>query len=205
MARELAEVVSVEMQLNDTDILFFDNVSQNTPDKLFGRFEILRSFEAVKDHFASGDTSFTLGLGGPGIRKKLYEKFLELGGSPVSILSQKAHLGSFETSVGECSQIMHGVIVTNNVRLGKGVLINIGSTISHDCVIGDFVEIACGSVITGSCVLENGVFVGSNASINPGVHVGENAIIGSGAVVIRDVPANTTVVGNPAKILKNNE
>jgi UDP-2-acetamido-3-amino-2,3-dideoxy-glucuronate N-acetyltransferase len=49
----------------------------------------------------------------------------------------------------------------------------------------------------------NGASIGSNATIICGVTIGENAIIGAGSVVVKDVPANTIVAGNPARILRS--
>lgn len=46
------------------------------------------------------------------------------------------------------------------------------------------------------------VWIGGRAVINPSVTIGDNAVIASGAVVIKDVPANAVVGGNPARILK---
>lgn len=46
------------------------------------------------------------------------------------------------------------------------------------------------------------VWIGGRAVINPGVTIGDNAVIASGAVVVKDVPANAVVGGNPAKIIK---
>lgn len=45
-------------------------------------------------------------------------------------------------------------------------------------------------------------FIGANAIIMPGITVGDEVIVGSGAIVTRDVPSNTIVAGNPAKIIK---
>ena len=47
------------------------------------------------------------------------------------------------------------------------------------------------------------VWIGSHATILPGVTIGDNAIVAAGAVVTKDVPANTVVGGVPAKIIKN--
>lgn len=48
----------------------------------------------------------------------------------------------------------------------------------------------------------NSVWIGGRAVINPGVTIGDNAVIASGAVVVKDVPANAVVGGNPAKVIK---
>ncbi|MFJ7727620.1 maltose acetyltransferase domain-containing protein [Neobacillus sp. NPDC097160] len=49
------------------------------------------------------------------------------------------------------------------------------------------------------------VWIGGGAIINPGVTIGNNVVVASGAVVTKDVPDNTVVGGNPAKIIKNIE
>jgi acetyltransferase-like isoleucine patch superfamily enzyme len=50
--------------------------------------------------------------------------------------------------------------------------------------------------------VKKGASIGSNATLLCGITIGENAMIGAGAVVTKDVPANTTVVGNPAQKIK---
>ena len=47
----------------------------------------------------------------------------------------------------------------------------------------------------------NGVVIGAEAIILGNIHIGDNARIGAGAVVTKSVPANSTVVGNPARIV----
>ena len=50
-------------------------------------------------------------------------------------------------------------------------------------------------------LIKKGSVIGSNVTLFP-VTIGENSIVGAGAVVVRDVPDNCTVVGNPAQIIK---
>lgn len=54
-------------------------------------------------------------------------------------------------------------------------------------------------------VLGKNVWVGSNATILQGVTIGDNAVVGAGAVVTKDVEANTIVGGVPAKLIKRIE
>ena len=51
-------------------------------------------------------------------------------------------------------------------------------------------------------LIDKNAWLGANSTILPGVTVGKNAVIAAGAVVTKDVPANTVVAGVPAKIIK---
>ena len=51
-------------------------------------------------------------------------------------------------------------------------------------------------------VIEDNVWIGGGAILLPGVRIGRNAVVGAGAVVSRSVPANTVVVGNPARVIR---
>ena len=57
----------------------------------------------------------------------------------------------------------------------------------------------CGGVNVG-----HSTFIGASSVVNPNVTIGDNVLIGSGTVVIKDVPDNVVVVGNPGKIIRDN-
>ncbi|WP_458627289.1 acetyltransferase [Winogradskyella sp. PC D3.3] len=201
-AKEILQIVSVDMDLHDDDIVFFDNVSTDLPLKIYDRFRLLTSFDAVKSYLSkSEDKSFVLGLGQPKHRESLYQKFMELGAEPLTVYSKNSEVGSFDVEVGMGTSIMSGVIVTNSIEIGKGCLININATIGHDCVVGDFVEISPDVNISGHCIIGNGTSIGTSAVVIPNVKIGKNVIVGAGTVVIKDVPDNCTVVGVPGKII----
>jgi acetyltransferase-like isoleucine patch superfamily enzyme len=54
----------------------------------------------------------------------------------------------------------------------------------------------------GGPVVEDLARIGANSTLLPGVRVGRNSLVGAGSVVVRDVPADTVVAGNPAKVIK---
>ena len=58
------------------------------------------------------------------------------------------------------------------------------------------------SLIVKPITIKRNAWIGAAATILPGVTVGENAIVGANALVTKDVPANTVVGGNPAKVIK---
>lgn len=85
-----------------------------------------------------------------------------------------------------------GITIEDNVQIGPHVTI---VTDNHD--FANRYVLKCRSVR----ICKN-AWIGANATIMPGVTVGENAVIAGGAVVTKDVPANTVVGGNPAKVIK---
>lgn len=90
-------------------------------------------------------------------------------------------------------------------RIGTGSWLLKHSHVGHDAQVGSYVTIATGAVVGGYCVIGDGVRIGLNATILPFRSVGAGAHVGAGAVVTRDVPAGMTVVGNPARMLSDNE
>jgi len=198
------EVLEVIFQQNpDSAPIFYDDVNTDLPDKLFDRYLIYKSVESAREHFAQfSDKSFTLGLGGPLLRFKLYEKFSGLGGTPVTLISPFAQVGHFGNEIGDGCNIMTGTVITNDITIGKGCLINLNCTIGHDSKIGDFVEMSPNVNISGNCTIGNFVSLGTNATVLPGVKIGDYAVIGAGSVVTKDIPANVMAYGVPAQVIK---
>ncbi len=61
------------------------------------------------------------------------------------------------------------------------------------------------SLVPGPIHIRKNAWIGAGATILPGVTIGENAVVAAGAVVSKDVPANSIVGGVPAKIIKTIE
>lgn len=95
------------------------------------------------------------------------------------------------------------VILDNNeVRIGNHVMIGPAVqiyTAAHDLQAETRVQ---GWETAKPIVIEDNVWIGGGAILLPGVSVGKNAIVGAGAVVTRNVSANTVVAGNPAKVIR---
>ena len=110
-----------------------------------------------------------------------------------------------------------------NIHVGEGVFINAcchfqdhgGVTLGDGCQIGHNVVFATlnhglapqerASTRSAPVILGKNVWVGSNATILQGVTIGDNAVVGAGAVVTKDVPANTIVGGVPARFIRQIE
>jgi sugar O-acyltransferase (sialic acid O-acetyltransferase NeuD family) len=199
LAKELLEIFFRMHALSG--LYFFDNISDDAPEKLFDRFPVIRSFKEVKKNFdQSGNPNFSLGLGNPVLRYRLCQQFLEIGGRLTSVVSPDASIGHFNTTIGAGCCILPGAVITSSVNLEKGCLINPNATISHDSSLGNFVEVSPGVNITGNCRIGDYCVLGSNSVILPKITLGRNVTVGAGAVVTKDVPDNCLVVGVPAVV-----
>lgn len=198
------EVLEVIWQRNENEnIVFFDDVSKDIENILFGKFNILKNLNEVQDFFKlTNDFSFTIGIGNPLYRHKLYKKFIEIGGKYASTISPFARIGHFDNEIGEGCNIMTGAVITNSIKINRGTLINLNCTIGHDSIIGEFVEMSPGTHISGNCSVGSFSVFGTNSTVLPKINIGENVIIGSGAVVTKDIESNSLAVGIPAKIIK---
>ena len=204
-AKELLEdLVSDKYNYTETNLFFFDNISDDIPKKLFSKFNIVTSFDEVKTLFTKGNTDFTIGIGFPKNRKKISGLFEGLGGELVSIISENSVVGSFNNKIDSGVIIRSGVQITNDITIGKGSLINLNCTIGHDSVIGEFVELSPNVNISGHCKIGNLTSIGSGSTVLPNIKIGKNCIIGAGSVVTKNIPDNSVVVGVPGKIIKQN-
>lgn len=202
-AKEILQVISVDMNYDDESIAFYDNVNYDLPDKLFERFQILKSDKEVEDFFLkTNDNSFVLGLGDPKSRFKMYEHFINLGGVPKTIFSNNTEIGSFDIKIGAGTSIMSGAKISNSVTIGNGCLLYFDTLITHDCKVGNFVEISPKATILGRSKIGDFTSLGSCSIVLPDVTIGNNVIVGAGTLVTKNIPDNCTVVGVPGKIIK---
>lgn len=107
-------------------------------------------------------------------------------------------------NIGNGSIIYKGVIMTTNITIGNHVIVNPKCGIGHDSIIKDYVSLLWNVNISGNDVIEEGVLIGSAATVIQGKKVGQAAIIGAGSVVVKDILSNTTNVGVPSNIIKYN-
>lgn len=199
-AKEVLEIVHQSKQLDN--LVFYDDVNKNVPEKLFGQFPILRTNQEALNYFKNIDNKFTLGIGNPISRKTIYEKFTCLGGQFTSTISSLATIGSYEVCIGVGSNILSGSIFSNNTKIGIGCIVYYNSIITHDCMIGDFVEISPSVILLGRCKIGSYSQIGSNTTILPDIIIGKNVIIGAGSIVTKNIPDNSVAVGIPARVIK---
>lgn len=106
--------------------------------------------------------------------------------------------------------IENDVVIGNNVTIKPGVQIWDGITLEDNVFIGPNTTFTNDinprskkyPVIFLKTTVKTGASIGANATILPGISIGENAVVGAGSVVLKDIPANTVWVGNPARQIR---
>ena len=124
----------------------------------------------------------------------------------------KAHFKFIARCISQLIRFFTGIEIHPACFIGKGLLIDHGSgvVIGETAIIGDNCTIFHGVTLGGKGneqgkrhpTLYNGVFVGAGAKILGNIEIGNNVKIGANAVVLTDIPDNSTAVGIPARIVK---
>jgi serine O-acetyltransferase len=114
--------------------------------------------------------------------------------------------------ISQISRFFTGIEIHPGARIGRKLFIDhgMGVVIGETCEIGDEVIIYQGVTLGGTGkekgkrhpTIGNRVVIGSGAKVLGSFKVGDNSNIGSNAVVLREVPENSTVVGNPGRVVK---
>jgi len=142
-----------------------------------------------------------LAIGNNQARKRLGIAVLDSGKSLITIIHPRATV-SASARVGDGVFLGAGGIIAPDAAVAQGAIVNHGAIIDHDCRVGAWAHIAPGAVLGGAVQIGEGCLVGAGAVVLPGLSVGDWAIIGAGAIVTKDVAAGVTVVGIPAKAIK---
>ncbi|AIZ45744.1 hypothetical protein QR90_12685 [Deinococcus radiopugnans] len=161
-------------------------------------FPVLGGVDWLREHTG---VTVGMGVGNPKAKRKIMGQIAELDAKCATLVHPLAWVGN-RVDLGEGSIICAGAMITTDIRLDKGVIININCTVGHDTHLHDYVTVAPGTTISGNVVVGEGTDLGTNSAIIQGMTLGEWSILGAGAVVSKDLPANVTAVGIPAKVIK---
>ena len=198
------EVKMLIDQINNQKLLydfigFFDDGIEKG--KLINGYPVLGGITALND-WSAGPLNIVYAIGNPAVKKKVIEKIKSPNIKYPILIHPNALIGLDAVSIGEGSIVCAGTIITVNINIGSHVILNLSCTVGHDSEIGRYSSFMPSVNISGEVNIQEAVYVGTGAKIINQLRIGENSIIGAGAVVSKDIPANCTAVGVPAKPIK---
>ena len=142
---------------------------------------------------------FLCALGDPAQRRKYVEPLLAKGAAFVRLVHPLAAVSAF-ASVGLGSVIGAYVSLSPDCHVGQHVTVSFGAVLGHDTTVADWAEIGARCLISGNVKIGSAARIFPGAIITPKAHIGEHAVVAAGSVVFKSVKADTTVLGNPARI-----
>jgi sugar O-acyltransferase (sialic acid O-acetyltransferase NeuD family) len=170
----------------------FDETAFHDDDPGAGTLSIAELTEA-------GFEEFIIAIGTNLVRAGRFGEALEAGLRPAVCIHPTAWV-SPEACIGAGSVIMARAVVQSRARVGRNCIINTGAIVEHDCVIGDHAHLSPSTTLGGAVRVGEYVHMGIGAVAIPGTVIGDRSVIGAGAVVVREVPADVTAMGVPARV-----
>jgi sugar O-acyltransferase (sialic acid O-acetyltransferase NeuD family) len=174
---------------------FIDEVK--TPGALVNGLPVLGGIEALEA--MHGRIGVVLGISLSEVRRKLHLRYRDDFSFP-NIIHPTAQVSRFAT-LGEAILIQSNCVVAANATVGDGAMMNAHSGVGHDARVGDYCSIMSYCDLAGGVVLGESSFVGTGSKIIPSTTIAPNSYLCAGAVVFRDVPVASKLMGNPARII----
>ena len=204
MGRETMSFVTQLPQFADSEICFLE--TNPVADQWQG-IPCRRIDDFLMD--ADRELQFAVSVSESRVRERLAQRMLAAGAIVEDIIHPTAQIGP-DVQIGPGAVISAFSLLGAGARIGRMFQCNIQASVHHDCVIGDYVTLAPGARCNGNVHVRDHAYIGASAVIRQGTPdrplvIGEGAVVGMGAVVTKDVEAFTTVVGNPARVLRSRE
>jgi sugar O-acyltransferase (sialic acid O-acetyltransferase NeuD family) len=177
-------------------------VDDNLSASQLNGFPVLTLGQAAERH---PDAGVLATVGQPRVRERMIAKAAEIGLGPTApLLHPNVEYDQQYVRFGEGVVVCAGSILTVNIEVESHVQINLDCTVGHDAVLRAYSTLSPGVHISGNVTLEQCSFLGTGAVTVQGLPerplvIGADSVVGAGAVVTRDVPALSTVVGIPAR------
>lgn len=146
------------------------------------------------------DDVFVCTIANPEIREKVALRMKSKNAQFISLIHNSVIFMN-DVTVGNGVILSPYCIASNSARIEDFVTVNFFTSIGHHVSLGAFSQINCNCDITGHVKIGKKANIGSSVCIIPKVVIGDNVKIGAGSVVLKNIPNETVVFGNPAKII----
>jgi sugar O-acyltransferase (sialic acid O-acetyltransferase NeuD family) len=140
---------------------------------------------------------------GDNMRRLLLARRILATQAPLATIIHPAATVGARVEIGAGTVLMAGAVINIASRLGIACIVNTRAGVDHECLIGDAVHVCPGVSLAGRVHIGDLAWIGIGSSVIQGRRIGTRSTVGAGSVVIRDIEDGVTVVGNPARVLRN--
>lgn len=197
-AGNVGAFISYNIDLFDDKYNLF-GFMDNNPDKIGTTFCGLEVFDMNYITKIKLDNIYiVIAIANPRIKQKIYCELASLNITYPNFISKNSW-------VSKGVRMKQGVIIYPNTsvnyetNIGNFVTINMNCSVGHNVTIENFSSLAPGVNLAGFSHLQQCVDMGIGSSTKQQIIIGENAVVGGQSMVVKNVSANTTVAGAPAK------
>ncbi len=148
------------------------------------------------------DDLFVMAVGQPALKRKIANRMIELKAEFFTLVHPTAIVCS-SAKIGVGVVLCPFSIVSSDVRLGDFAMLNTQASIGHDCKVGDYCVLSGYASLNGFVTLEDEVFLGTRATVVASKTVGSQSNVSAHALVVSDVPKQTTVLANAGRFIPN--
>lgn len=187
-------VASTLLALGHNAIGFYDDDPQKWGQEILG----IPIVGPIKNLTNKKDSQAIIALGNNQVRKHLATQ-MDLDW--ITLIHPFAWV-HHEATIGVGTIVCAGAIVQPGAKIGSHVILNTKASVDHDCRVGDYVHIAVAH-LAGGASADEGAFLALGSTVLPGLNVGAWAHLGAGSVATKNIPAGSTAVGNPARVIKS--
>ena len=182
-----------------SEICFIDDFADET---VYYGARIMH-FESCRGYAQNREAEYIIAAGEPAVRRKLFGRVKEAGGSFASLIDGTAVV-SDTAEVSEGCIINAYAVVSSEAVIRENCFVMFGSIIGHHARIENSCVICPKATVGGCSRVGEQAFLGLGSSMIQGADIGSRAIVGMGSMVFRSVEDGATVTGNPARVTKGN-
>ncbi len=182
------------------EVLGFLDDDQNKHGKILYGKKVLGGLDELEILSKVEKLCVVIGISSPIAKQKMYDRIKAYNVVFPNFIAKNVWLSN-QVTIGKGVILYPGVSINYETKVEDFVIMNMNCAIGHNCSIGQYSTLAPGVNLAGFTHLEAMVSVGIGVSTKQNIKVGHSSIIAGQSMLIKDVEPNTTVGGVPAKVL----